>query len=781
MPPEQESKDAKDPAGEKLPLNEQIANIALKVVMTGGVAGGGLGAFWALFKESDVPKAIASAAIGLGLSYAAALLQPVHEGNKRRLGKFGKAMDVLLDRFFDYIPAVFTRGILEARYLKCQTWDCQAFRSEGVAQQEGTFTPLLEEVFVPLALDTSAGLPGFKAIASEPIASELRDNDELSIWDFLAKSDREPTFRQLAILAWGGYGKTTLLKHIAYIYGTKQHQKYKVKKRIPVLLVLRKYRDLLAQENPPNLPELISKHHVPGLPGASDLEIGTEWAKQMLKHGEAVVMLDGFDEVAKTQRPAVARWIDKQMRQYGKSVFILTARPKAYKEQEPADRLVLNTPPLWVQEFNPKQRQDFVERWYLCQERYANGGRNTPDVQHVAMNAATELLEQIEARQELKDLAKNPLLLNMIVTFHRRYPGADLPKRRVELYREICLLQLRDRPSARKLETLLTQCEAQTILQILALEMMQNRLERMERTDLLARLTAYLTEQGEQVEAKEFLSQVVQISELLVEREQGEYEFAHLSFQEYLAAAEIVRQKQESLLYEHFGDDWWKPTILLYAAQIKPTTLINKMVELGAKDLAYVCLQETAKRVDPELEIQFKLAYPAMRSISEINREYIKEMEQIKALLQEVQDSRCQMLEEHLANGRWEEADNETYRLMITAVGKEEGQWFEPEELLNFPCEELLMIDRLWVKYSNSKFGFSVQKKIYQECGGILDGRYHEKAWKRFCHANGWKKNGRYISIQYDILSSRGHLPRLWNGEVGRGLVIFSLLSHRDL
>ncbi|NJO66941.1 MAG: transcriptional regulator, partial [Leptolyngbyaceae cyanobacterium RM1_405_57] len=50
---------------------------------------------------------------------------------------------------------------------------------------------------------------------------------------------------------------------------------------------------------------------------------------------------------------------------------------------------------------------------------------------------------------------------------------------------------------------------------------------------------------------------------------------------------------------------------------------------------------------------------------------------------------------------------------MIITVGKEEGHYFEPEELLNFPCEELLAIDRLWVNYSNGKFGFSVQKKIY--------------------------------------------------------------------
>ncbi|CCQ59603.1 GUN4 domain-containing protein, partial [Crocosphaera watsonii] len=37
----------------------------------------------------------------------------------------------------------------------------------------------------------------------------------------------------------------------------------------------------------------------------------------------------------------------------------------------------------------------------------------------------------------------------------------------------------------------------------------------------------------------------------------------------------------------------------------------------------------------------------------------------------------------------------------------------------NFPCEDLRIIDQLWVKYSNGQFGFSVQKQIYMdELGG---------------------------------------------------------------
>jgi hypothetical protein len=37
--------------------------------MTGGIGIGGANAFWELFIKSDIPKAIASAVIGAGISY----------------------------------------------------------------------------------------------------------------------------------------------------------------------------------------------------------------------------------------------------------------------------------------------------------------------------------------------------------------------------------------------------------------------------------------------------------------------------------------------------------------------------------------------------------------------------------------------------------------------------------------------------------------------------------------------------------------------------------------
>ena len=669
-------------------------------------------------------------------------------------------------------PLITSRAIeqadgFEERYLLCQAADVQGLQSLGPVQHPGIFVPLLKDVFVPLELDLGTVAPGFKSVDLDALSfdsvgnvDELDELDSLEfrqsldIWSFLARKEAEATFRQIAILAWGGYGKTTLLKHVAYCYGSGQ-QREGVPKLIPFLLMLRKYRGLLAKENTPSLSELIEQQHVKQISGGEALVVPDGWVADVLRSGRGLVMLDGFDEVAAEQRSAVAKWIAAQMRQYSESVFIVTSRPKAYQEQDAASRLVLRSS-LWVRKFDAQQRRDFVTSWYACQERYANAGRDTPDVKRRAAEATEDLLAQIEENAALTDLAQNPLLLNMIVTFHRRYRGASLPKRKVELYREICQLQLRDRPRARRLETPLVECDAQAVLQRVAFEMMQREKERVEKGELLELVGVALAGLDEVWEAEVFLDSVVEVSELIVLRD-DEYEFAHLSFQEYLAAAHVAaEQERKQVLYERFTTSWWRPTLLFYSGMVNPTWLIEMALEQGAIDLAHECLQGTRKRINEALKAK-------VVSRKEKARFWKLKEEQLEKLIGQVADARYADLERYLQNEQWQEADNETHRLMIIEIGKEKGAFFSREDLLNFPCEPLKLIDDLWVQHSSGNFGFSVQKEIYLKVGGIANGQYNSVAYNKFCEKNGWKVKDRWVDVKFETDSPRGHLPvRSW-------------------
>ena len=115
-----------------------------------------------------------------------------------------------------------------------------------------------------------------------------------------------------------------------------------------------------------------------------------------------------------------------------------------------------------------------------------------------------------------------------------------------------------------------------------------------------------------------------------------------------------------------------------------------------------------------------------------------------------------------LAAKKWQEADQETTRVMCKVAGMEKKEWLNLEHIEKFPCEDLRTIDQLWVKYSNGRFGFSVQKRIYQSLGGTSS--YDEEIWKNFCDRVGWRKNNEWLyynNLTFSEKVPEAHLPAL--------------------
>jgi hypothetical protein len=114
-------------------------------------------------------------------------------------------------------------------------------------------------------------------------------------------------------------------------------------------------------------------------------------------------------------------------------------------------------------------------------------------------------------------------------------------------------------------------------------------------------------------------------------------------------------------------------------------------------------------------------------------------------------------LRDLLAAGMWEEADEETTRVMLLVAEREENGWLDNESVDKFPCEDLRTIDQLWVKYSDGKFGFSVQKHIYQSLGGTIED--NREVWEKLEEQVGWRNYER--GITFNITEPQGHLPSI--------------------
>lgn len=119
-----------------------------------------------------------------------------------------------------------------------------------------------------------------------------------------------------------------------------------------------------------------------------------------------------------------------------------------------------------------------------------------------------------------------------------------------------------------------------------------------------------------------------------------------------------------------------------------------------------------------------------------------------------------QRLSELLAAGDWKAADRETLNLMLKVARREKVGWLNIEAINKFPCNDLCIIDQLWVKYSKGRFGFSVQKRIWESVGGQPDADY--ETWCKFGDRIGWRMNNNwlfYSDLNFVDNAPLGHFP----------------------
>ncbi len=120
-------------------------------------------------------------------------------------------------------------------------------------------------------------------------------------------------------------------------------------------------------------------------------------------------------------------------------------------------------------------------------------------------------------------------------------------------------------------------------------------------------------------------------------------------------------------------------------------------------------------------------------------------------------------LENLLAHGEWKEADRKTSSVMLKVAGREEegwlGNWLGNDSIQKFSCTDLRTIDNLWVKYSDGRFGFSVQKRIWESVGGTPDA---EEIYRRFGDRIQWRVNNNWLTdeeLTFSVEAPEGHLP----------------------
>ncbi len=468
----------------------------------------------------------------------------------------------------------------------------------------------LQTVFVPLAISDPETRERLALVEHD----STRRREEKVGHEREARQTAEQLLTRhsaLAIRGTPGSGKTTLMRHLALVFAdgrAESELNWRGDPLLPIYVPLRNFGIFLKQRESGIIGPKFFREFIEDYFENQDLELPPEFFLRRLKEGRCLLLLDGLDEVEPARRAAVAQqvaaFIDHA--DYRRNFFILTSRPKGYDQV--ATLLEKRLTVCDVLPLSDSEMERLIRNLCAVVEESPSN----------VAERADELCTAVARHEKIRDLARTPLFLSVIV-LARLYRQAALPQRRVDVYAQCMDLMLGLWEMRKSVETGVAESEAlareggtggvypedieeavgikQKILTALAYWLHQDRLAFIPRDQVLEWLARYYLDEEDQVvgkpdaakeRARDFLRSAHERSGIFVESDPDTYKFSHHGFQEFLAASAIVgKPNAADLLLPILTDDWWREVVLLAAAHPKMgvdngTFLLQRILEQAA-------------------------------------------------------------------------------------------------------------------------------------------------------------------------------------------------------
>jgi hypothetical protein len=246
---------------DKKPKEKSFEEQLASYIVTGLTGASGISALNFLHNQEWVKLGVA-AALTAGFGFLRAFTQGF-------VGKDGKQMGADARKQLAKTVDQRRKPGLTQRYREAIETYCYQWEIEG--EDAGGLT--LEEIYVALRVRSE----------QSQRAGIQRPGE---IWKFLptAGSQDRLANRRLVILAPPGYGKTTLMRHVALIYASGQWRNRGVREYLPVMLRFREIHSLIRDDQPPKLANLIASA-LAQQPEFRGVELKSAWLEQRLSEG----------------------------------------------------------------------------------------------------------------------------------------------------------------------------------------------------------------------------------------------------------------------------------------------------------------------------------------------------------------------------------------------------------------------------------------------------------------------------------------------------------------
>ena len=365
--------------------------------------------------------------------------------------------------------------------------------------------------------------------------------------------------RRLALLGEPGGGKSTFVNHLAHCLAARRLDDLpgwpeQESAALPIAVILRDF----ARGLPDPLPRRAEPSHlwdfIVERLAAHKLEFAAEPLAQALEQGQALVLLDGLDEVPTVaQRAFVRDAVLAFAQRYPKSRCLATCRVLSYQPPAAPGAPDLRLPDFPVFElalFDEDKIDRFISAWYS--ELVGLGVVRNEDAGGLAQQ-----LQNAVRRSDLWRLAPNPLLLTVMALVHTH--KGRLPDARALLYEDTVDILLwrweqvksgspQDTPRLRQLllEANRTEVDLKRVLWQLAFEA-HGQIEGEDRDrdrladvgELRLRKALAALKDGDHNWAGQLIEAMKLRAGLLLERAPEVFTFPHRTFQEYLAGAHL--------------------------------------------------------------------------------------------------------------------------------------------------------------------------------------------------------------------------------------------------